>query len=82
MVRHACAEQGYGRTMVVGSLISIGATSTGFVAASIAVMGFLWHVVPALSGASEVTIRRTTAAGGLIGFGLSVSVILLSALVD
>jgi hypothetical protein len=68
--------------MVVGSLVSIGATSTGFVAASIAVMGFLWHVAPALSGASEVTVRRATAAGGLMGFGLSVFVILLSALID
>ncbi|MGH6741979.1 MAG: hypothetical protein ACREDY_23635 [Bradyrhizobium sp.] len=57
--------------LIIGSLVGNAATCTGFVAASIAVVGFLLHATPAFYGASEVTIRRATVAGGLIGFGLA-----------
>lgn len=66
----------------MGSLISTATTGTGFAAASIAVFGFLLHVVPVLSGASEVTIRRATVTGGLVGFALAVAVMLLSTFID
>lgn len=68
--------------VIVGSLASSAATGTGFVAASIAVFGFLLHVVPALSGASEATVRRATIAGGILGFGWAMGVMLLSAWID
>jgi uncharacterized membrane protein len=68
--------------LAVGSLITIAATGTGFVAASIAVFGFLLHVTPSLSGALEATIRRATVTGGLLGFVLAVVVIFLSAILD
>jgi hypothetical protein len=67
---------------IAGSLVINLATGMGLVAASVAVFGFLLHVAPVLSGASEEAVRRATVAGGLIGVGLSVFVILLSAFTD
>jgi len=67
---------------VMGSLTTTVATGAGFAAASIAVCGFLLHVVPTLSRAPDVKVRRATAIGGLIGFFLALGVMLLSALLD
>jgi len=67
---------------VAGSLVTNFASGMGLAAASIAVFGFLWHVVPVLSGKPERTIRRATVTGGLIGAGLSGVVILLSEFID
>lgn len=68
--------------MLSASIASNAATGTGFVAASIAVLGFLLHAAPALSGAPERRIRKATVAGGLLGFVASFAVILLSAIVS
>jgi hypothetical protein len=66
--------------LVIGSILTIAATGTGFAAASIAVFGFLLHAAPALSHAPDAKIRRATVAGGLIGLALAVGVMLLSAI--
>jgi len=68
--------------LVAGSLLSTAATCTGFAAASIAVFGFLLHVAPTLSRASDGTIRQATAIGGLFGFALAASIMLLSAMTE
>jgi hypothetical protein len=67
---------------VVGSLFSNVATGTGFAATAIAVGGFLFHVTPALSGATDDELRWATVVGGLIGFGIAMLVILLSVSID
>jgi hypothetical protein len=48
---------------------------------AIAIGGFLCHAKPALSGASEVELRRATAIGGLTGLGISSLVVVLSAFI-
>jgi hypothetical protein len=67
---------------VIGSLVSNVSAGTGLAATAIAVAGFLLHAVPALSGASEETLRRATVTGGLLGFIGALLVILLSAFID
>jgi uncharacterized membrane protein YccC len=68
--------------MVTGSIASSAATDAGLLAASIAVFGFVAHARPALSGAPETRLRWATVIGGLIGFGLALLVIVLSAFID
>jgi hypothetical protein len=68
--------------MVVGSIASSAGTVTGVAAGSIAVVGFLFHAAPALSGGTEEELRRATVVGGLIGFLIAVGVMVLSAIID
>ncbi|HEX5762077.1 MAG TPA: hypothetical protein VFY04_03040 [Solirubrobacterales bacterium] len=65
--------------LLTASTVSQFAEGSGFIAATIAICGFLAHVPRALSGAEEVALRRATAGGGLIGFVLAVAIVVLSA---
>jgi hypothetical protein len=67
--------------VVLGSILTFFATAVGLVAGAIAVGGFLSHVRPALSGASEVELRKATAIGGLAGLACGSFVVVLSALI-
>jgi hypothetical protein len=51
----------------VGSIIEDGATVMGFMAATIAVGGFLGHAGPVLRNAGEAGIRYGTVVGGICG---------------
>jgi hypothetical protein len=57
------------------------ATAVGALTGSIAIGGFLAHIGPALSGASDAKLRAATVVGGIAGFGAGVFVIFLSAYV-
>jgi hypothetical protein len=59
----------------VNSVVLQFATATGFLAAAIAVGGFLAHARPAIAGEVDSVLRRRTAIGGLLGFAVAVSVI-------
>jgi hypothetical protein len=48
------------------------ASATGFLAAAIAVGGFLAHAFPAIRGGRDRELRRRTAIGGLLGFATAV----------
>jgi hypothetical protein len=50
--------------MVFEPIIVQLAAATGFMAAAIAVGGFLAHARPAIKGESEEELRRLTAVGG------------------
>jgi hypothetical protein len=65
----------------LASFASSFATAVGLVAGTIAVGGFLSHVKPALSGVSEVELRKATAIGGLAGLGVGSFVVILSAFI-
>jgi len=57
-----------------GSVIEDGATATGFMAAAIAVGGFLGHVGPVLWHRGEAAIRVGTVLGGLCGLAIALFV--------
>jgi hypothetical protein len=65
--------------LVIGSIASDFAAAIGLLAGTIAVLGFLAHVGPALSGAPEEEVRRAMARGGLGGALIAILVMLLSA---
>jgi hypothetical protein len=67
--------------MVVATLLDQSATATGFIAAAIAVGGFLAQAVPTIVARDEKRLRRLTVAGGLWGIVGAVSVIVLSAII-
>jgi uncharacterized membrane protein len=52
----------------VGSIASDFASGAGFIAATIAVCGFLGQTSPALMRKDDQTVRALTVVGGLIGF--------------
>ncbi len=60
--------------MLFASLFNDAATSAGFIAASIAVGGFLSHAQPALAGKDEQAVKSATVLGGLGGFVVAASV--------
>jgi heme/copper-type cytochrome/quinol oxidase subunit 1 len=66
----------------VGSIIQAASTDAGLMAASIAVGGFVLHVIPALSGAPDHRLRRATVTGGLWGLAVAFLIIVLSAFID
>jgi hypothetical protein len=53
--------------VLVNPIVVQFAAATGFMAAAIAVGGFIAHARPAMAGESEETLRRRTAAGGVAG---------------
>lgn len=59
--------------LLAGSIISGGATLTGFLAGAIAVGGFLGHARPALQRQDEAEVRIATVLGGLAGLGIAIS---------
>jgi hypothetical protein len=68
--------------MVTASIMGTATTAAGLIAASIAVGGFVLHLLPALSGAPDDDLRRATVIGGACGLGVSLFVIFLSAVMD
>ncbi len=58
----------------LGSIIEDGATATGFMAAAIAVGGFLPHAAPVLWHRGEAAIRVGTVFGGLCGLAIAIFV--------
>jgi hypothetical protein len=64
--------------VIFGEIVSQFATAMGFIAATIAVCGFLAHAEPALARDDESDLRRATAAGGLFGFAVAAAVIVAS----
>ncbi len=67
--------------LVAGSIVSQFATVAGFVAAVIAVGGFIAHARPAITGKEESELRRATAIGGLCGLSLALMVIAVDGVV-
>jgi len=51
----------------VGTFISEAASGAGFVAACIAVCGFLMQVRPALAREDDQAVRAATVTGGIVG---------------
>jgi hypothetical protein len=67
--------------VVAGTILSQSVTLIGFVAAAIAVGGFLGHAGPVLAEWREEELRRAAVVGGLWGIGGAVFVIVLSAVI-
>lgn len=67
----------YGRRVLpVGSFTSNATSVAGFMAAAIAVFGFLWQAPLALARKGDRTVRAATVIGGLVGFGFATAVVL------
>ncbi|HEY6550087.1 MAG TPA: hypothetical protein VIY71_02685 [Solirubrobacterales bacterium] len=64
--------------IAAGAIVSQFATASGFIAATIAVSGFLAHAGPAIVGKDESELRRATAVGGLCGFVSTAVIIAIS----
>ena len=67
--------------LVVADIQTWFATVVGALTGSIAIGGVLAHIGPALSGASDAELRTATVIGGVVGFGVGMFVIFLSAYV-
>lgn len=67
--------------MLVATLLDRSATVAGFMAAAIAVGGFLAHAGPALTGKDERRLRRAVVIGGLWGVAGVIFVVVLSAII-
>ncbi len=65
--------------LAVADILGWFATVVGLLTGSIAIGGFLAHIGPALSGASEEELRVATVIGGTVGLGIGASVVVLSA---
>jgi len=68
--------------IVIASIASNFATAVGVLGGMIAVVGFVAHAGPVLSGAPERKIREATVIGGVVGLSLGAAVIVLSAFVS
>jgi hypothetical protein len=66
--------------MILGPVVVQVAALTGWVAAAIAVGGFLAHAWEAIAGGSEQRLRRLTAIGGLGGVMAVAMTLLVGAL--
>lgn len=66
----------------VGSVVDTAAAGAGFMAASIAVGGFVAHAKPALSEQPDHKLRYATVVGGLCGLAIAVLLIAGSILVS
>jgi hypothetical protein len=60
--------------LLLASFFDLTATAMGFMAASIAVGGFLAHAEPVLSERGDQAIRSATVRGGLWGFFFAVAI--------
>jgi hypothetical protein len=65
----------------IGSLINDFASAAGFIAATVAVGGFLMQAPPALAKADDKAVRAAAVVGGLAGLVLAVSAIAASVLI-
>jgi hypothetical protein len=59
-----------------GTFLSATASSVGFMAASIAVGGFLLQAVPTLNRRKDQDVRTAAVTGGLAGFIIAVAIII------
>jgi hypothetical protein len=57
-------------------LVSDAASAAGFMAASIAIFGFLLQAPAALARKEDQAVREATVAGGLFGFVIATVIIL------
>jgi hypothetical protein len=64
---------------VVGSIIGQFSGIAGFIAACIAIGGFLGHTRPALRRQDDLEVRRATVIGGLWGLAASIFLAVVSA---
>ncbi len=55
----------------MGSLVSSATGAVGFMAAAIAVFGFLWQAPSVLTQKGDRSVRAATVIGGLVGFGFA-----------
>jgi hypothetical protein len=62
----------------VGSFIGDAASVAGFLAATIAVFGFLGQAGPALRRQGDLEVRAATVVGGLVGFLSAISLLAMS----
>jgi hypothetical protein len=62
----------------VGSLVNDFASGAGFVAACIAICGFLMQIPPALVKADEKSVRAATVVGGIGGLFLAAALIIFA----
>ena len=67
--------------VLFGPVVGEFTTVVGLIAGMIDVGGFIAHVPPVLSGASEGEIRKATVLGGSVGLCVALSVVVLSALI-
>jgi hypothetical protein len=67
---------------VIASIFSYAAAGVGFMAASIAVGGFIAHVRPTLARQGDRELRFATVVGGLCGLVIAILVIGVSGLVE
>jgi hypothetical protein len=58
-----------------GSFVNEVAGSVGFIAASIAVGGFLFQALPTLNRRKDQDIRAAAVSGGLAGFFIAMAII-------
>ncbi|MGN6557486.1 MAG: hypothetical protein ACTHLH_05695 [Solirubrobacterales bacterium] len=61
----------------VGSFVNDVAGSVGFMAASIAVGGFLLQALPTLNRRGDEDVRAAAVTGGLVGFFIAVAIIVI-----
>jgi hypothetical protein len=64
--------------LFIGNAISV----TGFVAAAIAVCGFLGQAAPVLMGKDDQRVRALTVVGGLIGLTFAIGLVAMSAIFE
>jgi len=65
----------------VGSIVGDVASGAGFIAATIAVCGFLGQAAPVLMRKGDQTVRALTVIGGLIGFIFAAATVLVDRMV-
>lgn len=58
-----------------GSLANDAAAGAGFIAASIAICGFIGQIKPALAREEDPTVRSATVIGGMVGLAFAAFVI-------
>jgi len=62
----------------LGSILGDAVAGSGFIAASIAIDGFIGQVGPALAREEDAALRSATTLGGLGGLAVALGVISLS----
>lgn len=65
-----------------GTFIGNATSVTGFIAAAIAVCGFLGQAAPALMRKDDQTVRALAVAGGLVGLVIATVLVATSAIFE
>jgi hypothetical protein len=61
---------------IAGEFLDLSALGAGFLAAAIAIGGFIGHTQAVLGSASESELQRATAIGGLCGLLIGVTIVI------